>query len=464
MDLTPIKRFHAAAKDSAGFYNSVGEPRLNIEGIVELSSSSAITSSTTLIGKPSTGINGDFDVTFGTPTTITFSNYPAGITGFTTADIESVKQINAAGEVVHVYTRDNSSMTVTGDTLTVPGAVFTGTDSFIVTTNAPRTSVSGGASGAGGGAIVYTNAAGDFIATVTNGAKTITITGLPFTLEALHVVGGAIKKIAVTTNIVTTVPLTNVSVSGGVITLPDTDNFVTGDVVMVTLIGPDKAYDTALDTQLVTVQNPDYAHTTSVETLVSESAWPGVTAYTDDGAGNATTITDATAAFTLATINDVVGYKVWSITDGTYGNVAAYSSATTITTTGGDVVSWASDAFKIPVAKRYEINMDTYNFLTIHYRLSADLHTCYTMKIYGTLDASATVDADTNWVDLSTAILGAASITADGITAAGTVVSEGIKILSTPSTMLKYMIKIVAEGDAAAATGSSATIFTKKSS
>lgn len=129
-------------------------------------------------------------------------------------------------------------------------------------------SLGGGAGGAGGGSIVYTNAAGDFKATPNNGTKNITITGLPFTLEALHVVGGSIKKVAVTTNVVTNVRLTDVSVAGGVITLADADDFATGDAVYVTLIGPDKWYDRDLDNAKALVQNPDYAHYTDVEHLL----------------------------------------------------------------------------------------------------------------------------------------------------------------------------------------------------
>jgi hypothetical protein len=87
------------------------------------------------------------------------------------------------------------------------------------------------------------------------------------------------------------------------------------------------------------------------------------------------------------------------------------------------------------------------------------------MRIYGTLDATATVDSTVNWVDLTSTIFGAATgVTADGITAGATVAVEGLKILDTPTTLLKYMIKIIAEGNQAAATGSSATVFIKKSS
>jgi len=55
-------------------------------------------------------------------------------------------------------------------------------------------SLGGGSAGAGGGGNnTWSNAQGDFNATPTVGANTITITGLPFTLEDIHVVAGSIK-------------------------------------------------------------------------------------------------------------------------------------------------------------------------------------------------------------------------------------------------------------------------------
>ena len=127
-------------------------------------------------------------------------------------------------------------------------------------------SSSGG--GAGGGSIVYTNAAGDFTATPGDGAKTVTITGLAFTLEAIHVVGGTIKRID-TNDEVTNAKLTDVAVAAGVITLADEDDFALTDTLYVTLIGPDKWYDQAQDSAKVIVQNPD--RYTDVEHIVDDS-------------------------------------------------------------------------------------------------------------------------------------------------------------------------------------------------
>jgi len=128
---------------------------------------------------------------------------------------------------------------------------------------------SGGGAG-GGGNNTWSNAQGDFTASVTASTKNITITGLPFTLEAKHVVLGSVKKVDSSGN-VTNLDLGNVTVSAGVITLGDIDDdFVATDSVVVTLFGPDKAYDGSLDQQLVNVQNPVYAHYTSPEHLIDE--------------------------------------------------------------------------------------------------------------------------------------------------------------------------------------------------
>jgi len=133
----------------------------------------------------------------------------------------------------------------------------------------------GGGGGAGGGGNnTWSNAQGDFTATPTTGTKTITITGLPFTLEAMHI--AEVKKYA-SDGTVSTLALTNVTVSGGVITLADEDDFVAGDVVRVSLFAQDKAYDEGNDNQLTYVVNPDSAKWTSSEQLVDLSAQAAAT-------------------------------------------------------------------------------------------------------------------------------------------------------------------------------------------
>ena len=104
------------------------------------------------------------------------------------------------------------------------------------------TEISLGGGGAGGGNNSWTTASSQFTATPTVGAKTITLAGLPFTLDDEHIVLGSIKKIS-SAGVVTILDTNPVTVSGNVITLTDIDDFVSGDQVSVTLVGPDKAYD-----------------------------------------------------------------------------------------------------------------------------------------------------------------------------------------------------------------------------
>jgi len=409
------------------------------------------------IGKTSGTNGGDFLVTYTAATQVTLSAFPGAITAIYNGDIESIRQIDTSGAVVAEYHRNDTTMSMSGAVLTVTGAAFVNTDTIIIFTNIPRPA-SSGAGGAGGGSIVYTNMSGDFVATITNGTTNITITGLPFTLEAGHVVLGSIKKKVVTTNVITTLLPSTVSVSGGVITLGGVTNFATGDEVYISLIGPDKAYDISLDSQQVVVQNPDYGHYTGVETLISETNLLGYKA-TGDAGGDTDDIVDADGAFAIST--HAVGYTAWQTADNQSALITAVDLATNISTaTLSGSATWQSKAYSLPAVRRYEIPMEGYNFLTLHYRLSPTTNCNSYLKIYGTLDASATPDADTNWVDMSLEIFGNSA----GIATAVGVVSEGIITIDTPTTMLKYMLKLVQESSVATAATNTYTVFIKKSS
>lgn len=132
----------------------------------------------------------------------------------------------------------------------------------------------GGGASAGGGASVWSTKQGDFTATTTASTTNITVTGLPWTLEAQNV--AIVEKFDSSGN-KSTLDLGNVVVSGGVITLGDEDNFAAGDTVSVTLIGPDKAYDEAVDAQSTFVINQDSEKWTSPEHLVDISAQAAAT-------------------------------------------------------------------------------------------------------------------------------------------------------------------------------------------
>lgn len=293
--------------------------------------------------------------------------------------------------------------------------------------------------------------------TVTNGARTITLTGLSFvpTIEQLAYV---YNKTQDKLYYAPAEGCAKCTLSAGVITIDSSFAVLaTGDIVHIQFWLPQRAYDVNLDSGKMICQNPDYAHTTSVETLVSESALPGA-APTGDAGGDADSIVDADGAFTSG--GTAVGYLAWNVTEGLSAAVSSYVSATQVDLVASGVVSWASDVYRLPTIRRYEINMDTYNFLTLHYRLTCDANSKAFMKIYGTLDASATVDADTNWVDMSLDLLGSSA----GITVNASTTEEDIVTISNPITMLKYMVKLIIENSVSGASTNVFTVFIKKSS
>ena len=315
---------------------------------------------------------------------------------------------------------------------------------------------SGASSSVGGGASTYSTAQGDFTATITDATKNITVTGLPFTLEAEHVVAGSIKKIT-STGVVTIVDTDTVSVAGTVITLAEADDFATGDTVVVSLTGPDKAYDEVVDSNIVTVLNPGYAHYTSVETLISESNL-GITG-TADGASDANTIEDTSETFTNAIV--AIGYLAYSEEEDLTATINSVSA--TLIETGAGITDWIGDTYWAAECKRFVIPAEGYNYLTIHTRLTTTaIGNSAFCKIYGTLDANAVDTDDTLWVDLSTEIFGA-ELTCAG--ASGT--QEGIYFVNATTPILKYMIKIVGElnDNGAGAIGAQTfTVYIKKSS
>jgi len=465
MALTTDKRFdQRATVDTATFYNAAGEARVNIEGIVEVSGVSDINVDNTTVntgggyvGKSADGTDADFTVAYASPTTLTLSSYPAGISGFSATDIETVRHIDdATGLVTATYSRDDAAMSITTNTLTITGAVFTAADYFVIQTNVPRAS-SAGASGAGGGSIVYTNAAGDFTAVANNATKTVTITGLPFTLDDIHVVGGTIIKISTDGTTLTLAPTTT-TVAAGVITYTGIDDFVTTDTVYVTLIGPDKWYDNALDNALVNVQNPNYAHYTDTEILINEADL----GITDTATGTDTnTLTDTN--HTIATIDFdaeqvAVGYEAYSEGEDTAATVNSITDGDNIETDA--IVDWTGDVYWLPECKRFEIPMEGYRFLSIHAKLvTGDVNNVAYMKLYATNNVLADTTDDTDWVDVSTSVLGAAQISATNTT------TEGIYFVDTSTIALKFMIKIVGEvmdGGAAAAADNDFDVYIRK--
>jgi len=109
------------------------ETSATITGDVNVDSLSVDTSG--LVGKPS---GGDFDTAFVSATRIACTNMPTYHPTLINQDIVTLFQINALGAVVKTYSRDDLPMTVALNTITVAGATFAATDTFVIYTNIER--------------------------------------------------------------------------------------------------------------------------------------------------------------------------------------------------------------------------------------------------------------------------------------------------------------------------------------
>lgn len=207
------------------------------------------------IGKPS---NGDFVTAFGSETTITFSSYPSEIVGLTDKDIEFVRQINSSGGVT-TYSRDDANMSLTGDTLTIPIASFTGADAFVVGTNIPRPS--GGSSSAADADYKV----GSYDGTITYASTTsVTLAGnyptINYSTQIVYIkvtsTGGVSGDVFF--NMQNGVVMTY---SGGVVTISGAGTpFATGDTYEVGLNATPIGADLGQDTYKVNVRNSVQAH------------------------------------------------------------------------------------------------------------------------------------------------------------------------------------------------------------
>jgi len=109
-----------------------------ISGDINIDSNSVNVSG--IMGKAS-GTNADFTTAYSAATKFTCSGLPSGVTKIAADDIVSIMQIATSGEVTETYTRDDATMTCSGTdptTVTVTGASFVASDTFVVYTNIPQ--------------------------------------------------------------------------------------------------------------------------------------------------------------------------------------------------------------------------------------------------------------------------------------------------------------------------------------
>ena len=127
---------------SAWTTNASGDVALRttatITGDLNIDSTSVSTGG--LIGKAS-GTNADFTTAYASGTTLTCSSLPSGTSSINAADIVSIIQVATTGAVTNTYSRDDATITVAGTdptTITVAGATFASSDTFVVYTNIER--------------------------------------------------------------------------------------------------------------------------------------------------------------------------------------------------------------------------------------------------------------------------------------------------------------------------------------
>jgi len=103
----------------------------DFDGDININSESTSVNTNGLTGKPS---NGDFITSYNTSNSITCSGLPSTIANLTSADIVSITQVANDGSRT-IYFGDDNKFIVSGNVISVDGASFVSTDSFIIQTN-----------------------------------------------------------------------------------------------------------------------------------------------------------------------------------------------------------------------------------------------------------------------------------------------------------------------------------------
>ena len=400
--------------------------------------------SATYVGLPS---NGDFITAYTAATQITFSGLPSGIVNIVDENIETVRQINTGGKVVAVYERGDAAMTVAANVLTITGAAFANTDTFVVFTNIPRASSGGGASAdadfkiaSWDGTVTYASTTTLTLAgaypTINQNSQVVFIKFVDDTLGTSEVFVNGQGGIVITH-------------SGGTLTIAGAGTpFAATNDYEVGINATPISLDIDSDTTKTTEQAPDYGHYTDVEHIVEESDL-GIDG-THDGGASATVFTDTGETYTAESVAE--GYLIYNVSDTESAIITAGAGAGTPTADDithaalGGAAQWAgAETASIPECKRFEIDAKSFNSGSIQAKITAGAANKVFLTVWASNNADADTTDDTDWIDVSTPCLGAVDINA---TASST--TEGIYPLRINANVekypvLKWMIKIVAE-------------------
>jgi len=251
---------------------------------------------------------------------------------------------------------------------------------------------------------VYSSAAGDFIAAVVPGTKTITIVGLAFPISEVNL--AAIQIVDINLQHVN-LPINNTSVLAGVLTIPlAPDNFLATDIAVVTIVGVQKKYDAVLDADRVIVQNPDWTHTT-VGVLLGSDDYLGALSHPCDNAIPSADFEYSTGGLLTSNISftpqdgSISGGNLVNITGQMVGEATAITDTSIVAAMSGAAVWTSGDIASIPEVRRYIVPMDTYNYLSIQAKLLANVGNELRLAIFGSNNPLASASSDDDWCNIT---------------------------------------------------------------
>jgi len=110
---------------------------ISLEAIETSNAAASLLGSGVLIAK-SDDENSEFTVSYTSGTTLTVSDYSPQMETMVADDIVMIAQYDSSGELVKIFYKDQDTITMVGDVITVSGSTFTATDSFVLYTNVSK--------------------------------------------------------------------------------------------------------------------------------------------------------------------------------------------------------------------------------------------------------------------------------------------------------------------------------------
>jgi len=219
---------------------------------------------------------------------------------------------------------------VAGTQPIVPTGIFDSSGNQINTFGG-GTSTGGGS--AGGGNNTYSTEQGDFTATVTDATNNIVLNKDSVggaAIDENHFLNGILKVWDTSTEEAVTITLDDFNWTAGTKTLDTTNctsafTFATGDIVSLTLTGPDKSYDSNLDVNKTSPQAYATVQNTDSQSLVSASDI-GVTddTWIDQGSEIDVRASKSFCGFVVLTVNNSTGNQIQILTKTELGGSDEY--------------------------------------------------------------------------------------------------------------------------------------------